>query len=140
MSGRSMQNTWSDDATASGSGIADTTSFGIRVFPVPTSRTVIDYAYVKRHARLSDGTDTVSGVPDHVLDLIEWKATVKSLYSLKESDPAHARALDAKIDRDIQRAHGATDPTPTVRHVPIPFGGRRGFFHDRHLDEEVPTP
>lgn len=140
VSGRSMQNTWSDDATASGTGIADTTGFGLRVFPVPTTRTVIDYAYVKRHARLADDADTIAGVPDRVLDLIEWKACVKALYSLKDSDAAHGRMLDAKIEREVRMAHSATDPTPNVRHVPVPFGGGRHHFHRRHLDEEVPSP
>lgn len=142
VSGRSFQNTWSDDATvSSSSGAADTTAFGIQIFPVPVTRQVIDYAYVKRHSRLSDGSDTVSGVPDRVLDLIEWKACVHALYSQKDSDYVHARNLDSKVERDIRRAHGAISPTPSVRQVPVPFGStRRSYFHRRYLDEEVPTP
>lgn len=144
VTGRSIQNTWTDDATYASliTGAADTTGIGVAIWPVPSSKVIIDYAYVKQHSRLTDDSDTISGVPERILDLIEWKATVKGLYSLMQNDPAHARVLDARVEADIAKFHASHNPGPLVRRVPRPFGsaGAPSRLRGRYLEWEVPAP
>lgn len=133
----------SDDPTVETGVGAFSAVFGDRlaVWPIPDKETLLPMVSVYRHPALSAETDLFTGVPDHVADLIEWKAFEKALMGNIQNDPARAALVRQENERRIDRVWKASDPDPYRRRVPRPFGSLRVPRRRNRFDsQEIPNP
>lgn len=111
-----------ETATYDSSGSAPDPKLRMLVFPVPDEAYVLRYQYKRAFADMTATTDTLSGVPEKVIDKIVDMAYAKASLSNIFNDPALGAA-------NLNEARGATD---RIRKDSKPDRGRR--FTVRSLD------
>ena len=117
------------------------TGMRMRVFPVPTSDSIIYYRYVYRHAAMEDAEDTLTGVPDHFISLISDKAFHYCLIGNVEADPTRAAQVIRQYRIDLELAGRQDRTAPNRRRVMRPIGSRfLGPANRRWESKEVPIP
>jgi len=111
------------------------------VWPPPSQNRVLWIDYLFRHASLANDSDTLTGVPEHVSDLMVLLAAVEGLYGTIANDPARGVRLEAMYERGLARAMHSDDPQVFKRRIPRPFGsGRRGDPWADWESRQVPVP
>ncbi len=129
------------------SGTSPSTGLRLAIYPIPEgtagARYLLYYRYAYRFADLSLITDTLTGVPDEIADLIVRRAFIDCLMGNVQNDPQRGNSLRQHLEVDLQQALARDVRDPLRRMVPQPFGsGRRGSRHlnQRWANRQVPTP
>jgi hypothetical protein len=112
------------NTTISGGQPTQTQVFGPRMllWPVPNIEVFLDLEVVWRHDALSAETDSLSGVPDHICDLIVLRSAVDGLLGQVVADERRGLALAQRYEIELGRAVAQDQSDPMRRRVPTPFG------------------
>ena len=114
---------------ATGDSAIGNTGLGLGVWPIPSSDVVIDYSYEARtSAALSAATDTITGVPEQVLDLIKLKAYALALATDIQNDPKRALLVERLVEMRIPRVKRSLDMDRNRRRPLNAFGRRGGGY------------
>lgn len=74
------------DATNTGA-FAETADVALTVYPAPGDSRFLNVTYQYRHPELAEATDTISGVPLHIVDDIKWIAYARSMLTDLGNEP-----------------------------------------------------
>ena len=112
-----------DIPTYDNSGSAPDPMLRVAVWPVPDEVYTINYSYYYEHPELVETTDTLVGVPKHIVDDIVLSAMsiVKMAW---DSDYAAAHFLDVSNDR-TDKKHATNGGSDARRHRIDGYGQRR---------------
>jgi hypothetical protein len=115
---------------------------GVMVWPPPDSGLTLKYSYVRRADTLSDETDVLQGVPDDIVDIIEWVAFQKALMGNMEDDPKRGTTLLTQNEYRIKQAQARDRPAVLRRRYMLPFGSGRSVGHPnaRWETREISAP
>lgn len=114
-------------------------NLGIAIYPPADTGVILDYSYVRRHARLAAETDEFAGIPSEAEEYIVHKAYELALSSNIESDPRMATFVARRNEGRLARLKQRDLVDAGRRRVPTPFG-KYGRRHDRVEYREIPEP
>lgn len=116
-----------------------TAGIGIRFYPPNSSDLVLQYTYVRRPETLSDDTDSLTGVPDEIQDLIVQVAFETANRGNIEDDPDKADRLEISNERLFRELVDADRRDIGRRRVLQPFGVSRAHHPDAWI-RSIPSP
>ena len=96
-----------------GTAVAPGTGFWI--YPAPSEDYILHYSYRYRHPDLSADTDTLVGVPEHIVDMVVERTFTKALATKVFNDPKLAEVNDASNRRRMAEAHSQDRSDPNRR-------------------------
>lgn len=99
---------------------------GFWIYPAPSTDYILHYSYRYRHPDLSGDTDTLSGVPEHIVDLIVERTFTKALATKVFNDPKLSKVNDDSSRRRLAEAHTQDRSDPNRRLSMRSHDRRRG--------------
>jgi len=90
--------------TTTTAGTTGTEVESIKFWPISGSADILNYRYIKRYSNLSAATDTLSGVPLSVEDLIVQLAYARQLQSI-QADPQRGLEMEGRVMSEVERKH-----------------------------------
>jgi len=117
------------NASLSGGSPIQSQIFGPRmlIWPAPTVVTILDLDVVWRHPEMTVDADSLTGVPEHINDLIVLRSAVDGLLGQVVSDAERGRALAQRYEIELGRAVNQDQLDPNRRRIPVPFGNESGI-------------
>lgn len=116
--GAQITSTYDRDQASSGD-----TGLGMLLYPTPESELALHYSYRYRHADMTETTDTLVGVPNHVVDQIIELAVAKTYISHIGNDINLGAKIRDDAMENLDRLYAMHRPDPARR---VSFGSHFG--------------